>query len=96
MTILSALKVKSPHIRDFGVVDGWFYTDQLAPQASSSLCGLLHLCTVECAGVTLTREAILHLASLPNMREVDIRVADDQIDIKSSACIPFLHFDACH
>ena len=59
------------------------------PQVSSSLCGLLHLCTVECAGVTLTPEAILHLAFLPNLREVDIRVADDQIDIKSSAYIPF-------
>ena len=49
----------------------------------------LHLRTVECAGVTLTCEAILHHAFLPNLCEVDIRVADDHIDIKSSAHIPF-------
>ena len=84
MTILSALKVKSPHIQQFCVVNGRSYEDQLAPPVSSSLCGLLHLCTVECAQVALTREAILHLAFLPNLREVDIRVADDQINIKSS------------
>ena len=89
MTILSALKVKSPHIQQFCISDGDAYKDQLAPSVSSSLCGLPHLCTVECAEVALTREAILHLAILPNLREVDIRVPDEQIDIKSSVHTPF-------
>jgi hypothetical protein len=67
MTILSALKAKAPHIQWFCILNGWFCKDELAPLVSSSLCGLLHLCTVECAEVTLTREALLHLALLPNL-----------------------------
>ena len=43
MTILSTLKAKSPHIQRFWVVGGWFYKEELAPQVSSSLCGLLYL-----------------------------------------------------
>ena len=89
MTILSALKAKSPHIQRFWVVGGWFYKEELAPQVSSSLCGLLYLCTIECAKVTLTREALLHLAFLPNLHEVDIHVAGDQINIKWSAQASF-------
>ena len=46
-------------------------------------------CTIECAKVTLTCEALLHLAFLPNLREVDIHVAGDQINIKWSAQASF-------
>jgi hypothetical protein len=89
MTILSALGAKSPRIAEFIIHGCWSYNSQLMPHISVSLCGFSHLRTVYCAEVTLTHRAILHLASLPNLCKIDIRVSDDQIGICPSLHTPF-------
>ena len=91
MTILSALRTKSTQIQTFNVEDGFFCGGELTPHISTFLCGLPHLRTLECAEVTLTHEAVLHLASLPNLHEVNIRVPHGEIDINLP---PRTHFPA--
>jgi len=89
MTILSALGAKSPRIAEFIIHGSWSYNGQLMPHISLSLCRFSHLRSVCCAEVTLTHRAIFHLASLPNLCEIDIRVSDDQIGICPSLHTPF-------
>ena len=88
MTILSALGVKSPHLKHFSIQGGWFQIDELKLCVSISLCGLLHLHTFHCPEIALTWEAVDHLASLPNLYEADIHV-QGQINITSSHHSPF-------
>jgi hypothetical protein len=89
MTIFAAITAKSPHILTFTVYDGRDYGDPLMPHISTALCGLLHLSTVECPEIALTRAAISHLAALPNLREVDIRLPNILGSIKSLLQSPF-------
>jgi hypothetical protein len=89
MTILSALRTKSPRIDHFGIENGHFYRDALTSCISNSICGLQHLHTFHCAEVALTCEAIVHLASLPNLREANIHIPDGQMAIIPSLHSPF-------
>lgn len=86
MTILSALQTKSPHINQFSIQNGHSYRDALISCISNFICGLQHIRTFHCAEVGLTCEAIVHLASLPNLREAHIHILDGQM-----AIIPILH-----
>jgi hypothetical protein len=81
LTIFSALRAKSPHLKDFKIHGGWFYGNELTPHISLSLCGFLRLHTIECSVVALTHEAIVHLASLPTLYEADIYISNGPIDI---------------
>jgi hypothetical protein len=86
MTILSALRAKSPLVEYFSIIDGYSYREALAPCISDAICGLQRLRTFDCSEMALTCEAIFHLASLPNLRVVDIHIQHGRIGI-----IPYLH-----
>ena len=89
MTILSALPAKSPRVDHFSIQHGHFYKDALTSCISNSICGLQYLHTFHCAEVGLTCEAIIHLASLPNLREAYIHIPNGQMAIIPSLPFPF-------
>jgi hypothetical protein len=89
MTIFSTLRAKSPLIEYFNIIYGYYNRETLAPCISNAICGFQRLHTFDCSEVALTCEAIFHLASLPNLRKVDIQIQNGQIDIIPSLHSPF-------
>ena len=88
MTILSALESKSPRVKHLLIQGGHFHNVELKSCISTSICGLLHLHIFECAEITLTWEAVSHLAALPSLHQAEIRV-QGEINMVSSLHSPF-------
>jgi hypothetical protein len=81
LTIFSALRAKSPHVKYFTIHGGRLSSNRLTSHISISLCGFLRLRIIDCSEVALTHEAIVHLASLPTLYEADIYISNGPIDI---------------